>query len=81
MGLWTEPLYRQSMLVGAVGCLISFAGLPVLGVPVFLAGWLVAAYLSIRHIKRYGFFRVGVYRPTPCRCRHCGHEWTLMPHA
>jgi hypothetical protein len=79
MGLWTEPRYRWAMLAGVAGCLIIFAGLPIIGVPVFLAGWLVVAYLSIRHIKRYGFFRVGVYRPTPCRCGHCGHEWVMMP--
>jgi hypothetical protein len=60
-----------------VGGAIATAGLPKIGEPILIAGWVGTVYVSLRDVRRYGLSNI--WRPTPCRCRHCGHEWIEQP--
>ena len=79
MGLYTVPGRWLSVPLAWLGMILLDAHIPILGAPLLAVGFGWGLYLTVRHIARFGLFGVGIYHPTPCRCRHCGHEWVEMP--
>jgi hypothetical protein len=70
--------YLTVMAVSVAAWLLAVAGIPAVGIPLFLVCWVAGVVLAIRNTVRYGW-RHRVYRPTPCHCRHCANEWVEMP--
>lgn len=79
MGLYALPGIWISIALVWLGMFLLDRRLYFLGVPPLLIGIGWSLYLTVRHIARFGMFGAGVYRPTPCHCRHCGHDWVQLP--